>query len=406
MTKKEQYDIIHIRDYYPSKENPAASLWVYDIVKGLQKQDISCLIISPTPYIPKFIRNHNKYYLYSTPSNEIEDYEGTAVIRPLYFKIPNNHLLNINFCSLTHSIANAIPKNIKPQLIHAHFGQNGIATVDIKRKYGIPLVTSFYGYDSGRLGKKFEPHYKKLIQYGDIFLALSKDMKSDLITLGFPENKIIIHHLGIDLKKFKNLQTEKVNDIFTFLIVARFDESKGIQDVIKAFSEIRNENMCLRIVGDGIYKDKLGELVTHLKLDKYVSFINNFKSENPRAFVLKEMQNCDVFLLTSFLSKNKGKEGTPVVLMEASACAKPCIATWHAGNSEVVIDVQTGFLVKERDINSIAEKMITFYDNHDLIKKMGNKARNHISKNFNQDIQIEKLHSIYVKLLNHSKDKQ
>lgn len=398
MKIKNNYDIIHIRDYYPSKENPASSPWVYDQVKGIQDFNLRSLVISPTPYIPAFIRNRDKYYLYPKYSNKIEKYIDTDVIRPPYLKIPNNKLVPLTFFFLSNSILKVISKVPKPVLIHAHFGQNGIASVNIKRKYGIPLITSFYGYDSGRLGQKFKPFYNTLIKYGDIFLALSQDMKKDLLNLGFPKNKILIHHLGIELDKFKKIKKGKKNR-FIFLVVARFNESKGIQNVIRAFSMILRNNMELRIVGDGIFKRNLVDLVDELKI-RNIRFINNFKANNPRGVVLEEMQNCDVFLLTSFTPKNKAKEGTPVVLMEAQACAKPCIATFHAGMPEVVKNKETGFLVKERDVNSISKYMKYFYDNPDISEKMGENARNHIFKNFNQKLQIEKLYSIYNNLIN------
>lgn len=400
MNNRNSYDIIHIRDYYPSKENPASSPWVYDIVSGIQQKGLSSLVVSPTPYIPGFIRKHDKYYLYSKSSNRIENYKGTDVIRPLYFKIPKNHLLAFNFYSLSKSIASAIPKDINPKIIHAHFGQNGVAAVNLKLKYGVPLITSFYGYDSGRLGQKFKPFYNKLALYGDIFLALSEDMKSDLIKLGFPKDKIVVHHLGIDLEVFKNTKKKKKkNEHFIFLIVARFDKSKGIQNVISAFSDIYNKNMFLRIVGDGSYKENLTGLVSNLRISKNVKFINNFAASNPRGVILEEMQNCDVALLTSFALKNKVKEGTPVVLMEAQACGKPCIATFHAGIPEVVKDNITGYLVKERDIKVIGKYMKLFYDNSDLVRKMGRNAKQHLVKNFNQNVQMKKLYSIYLNLV-------
>lgn len=397
MDKKGSYDLIHIRDYYPSKENPASSPWVYDIVTGMQQKGLSSLVISPTPYIPGFVRKNNKYYLYPSPSNKVESYNGTDVIRPLYLKIPNNLLLKINFYSLAHSIANAIPENIQPKLIHAHFGQNGIGAVKLKQKYGVPLVTSFYGYDTGRLAEKFKPCYKKLIQNGDVFLALSEDMKSDLVKLGFPEEKIIIHHLGIDLETFKEIKEKNKEKQFVFLIVARIDESKGIQDVVKAFSKIYNKNMFLKIVGDGPYKERLSQLVSDLGIDKNVKFINNFKANNPRGVVIEEMQKCNVALLTSYFFENNTKEGTPVVLMEAQACGKPCIATFHAGIPEVVKDKSTGYLVKERDVKAIGKYMTLFYNNLNLVEEMGEKARNHIFENFNQSVQLKKLYSIYSK---------
>ena len=400
MENRIKYNTIHIRDYYPSEENPASSPWVYDQVKALQQFNINSLVISPTPFLPNFLRSKNNYYLYPKADETIKNYEGTDVVRPKFFKIPKNKLLSLNFKNLSKSILRAATKAESFSLIHAHFGQNGIATLKLKEKYNVPLITSFYGYDSGRLGHLYAPFYKKLARQGELFLALSEDMKSDLLNLGFPSDKIKIHHLGINLNQF-NPFTSNTKDHFVFLVVARLDESKGVHDVIKAFGMIHNPDMQLRIVGDGVHKNALFDLVSELKINNNVEFINNFKMTNPRQTVLKEMQNCDVALLTSYIAENGAKEGTPVVLMEAQSCSKPCIATYHAGIPEVVIDNQTGYLVKERDVDSIAEKMNLFYENRNLVNEMGANARNHIANNFNQKVQINKLYSIYKNLTNY-----
>ena len=396
--KIEKYKVIHIRDYYPSPENPASSPWVYDQVRSLQEFQIDSLVISPTPYLPSFLRSRGRFYLYPKPHSKVLNYKGTEVVRPQFLKIPNNKLIALNFRNISASILKSTKKSGPFSLIHAHFGQNGIAALKLKEKLNIPLITSFYGYDAGRLAPIFGPYYKVLAQKGDLFLALSEDMKSDLQSYGFPAHKIKIHHLGIDLKQFKPIQ-KKDPVAFVYLVIARLDESKGVQDVIQAFKLINNPDMQLRIVGDGVFKGSLEKLVKELGLDNQVIFINNFKAENPRQVVINEMQNCDVALLTSFISSNGAKEGTPVVLMEAQACGKPCIATNHAGIPEVVIDKKTGYLVKERDINSIAKYMEQLYINTDLVETMGANALMHIIKEFNQEVQMRKLIEIYSNLI-------
>lgn len=379
------YKVIHVRDYYPSNENPASSPWVYDQVKSLQKFNIDSLVISPTPYFPDFIRSKGRFYLYPKAHSEVRDYKGTKVVRPQFIKIPNNKLLTLNLKNISSAIQNSVPKVDSFKLIHAHFGQNGVASLKLKEQYNIPLVTSFYGYDTGRLAPIFKPFYRELAKKGDLFLALSEDMKLDLQNYDFPADKIKIHHLGIDLTQFKPFEKEQSSS-FVFLVVARLDESKGVQDVIKAFKRIYKPGMLLRVVGDGIFKAQLERLVNELELKNHVIFINNFKADNPRQVVVDEMQNSDVVLLTSFVSANGAKEGTPVVLMEAQACGKPCIATRHAGIPEVVVDNYSGFIVEERDIERIAEKMKLFYSDRKLLKTYGQNALLHIQREFNSTL--------------------
>lgn len=392
------YDIVHVKDYYPSIENKASSPWVYDQVYYL-KNNYKVLVISPTPYLPDFLRNIGMFYLYPKHSNKLENYNSTHVIRPLYFKVPRDIFFNITFYFLSKSITKNYFYLKQSKIIHAHFGQNGYASIGLKEKLDIPLLTSFYGYDAGRLKYKFKKYYKHLIIKGDLFLVLSEDMKKDLLHLGFPEKKILVHHLGVKLNEFKFKQKKNTKQ-FIFTIVARLERSKGIQDVIRAFNLIKKENMKLHIVGDGIYKKNLTNLVDLLNLGDNIEFINNFKSDNPREIVVEEMQKCDIFLLTSFTETKGTKEGTPVVLMEAQACKKPCIATKHAGISEIVIDNHTGMLCKERDVQDISKKMKLLYSDNSLRKKMGENALSHIKKNFNHEVQMKKIKRIYNSLIN------
>ena len=391
------YDILHIRDYYPSPENPASSPWVYDQVRAVQDFGLKPLVISPTPYVPAFLRSRGRFYLYPRWHFNVKTWEQTDVIRPMYLKLPTQSATALNLYNLSRSITKSLPRSVSPSLIHAHFGQNGFAALNLKQKLKVPLVTSFYGYDVGRLGSKFSFFYQKLIPAGERFLVLSTDMQNDLLALGFPAERIRIHHLGIDLDQF-SLKPRSEDGKFIFLIVARLVKSKGAQDVIRAFHRIRKPDQQLRIVGDGIFKANLEALAGSLGLQDQVRFINNFKTDNPRQVVIDEMQRCDVAMLTSFSPPNGAKEGTPVVLMEAQACGKPCISTIHAGIPEVVIDTVSGFLVKERDIDGIAERMQQFYCNRDLVRQMGMQGRKHVEEEYNQQIQMKRLVELYREL--------
>jgi colanic acid/amylovoran biosynthesis glycosyltransferase len=395
-----KYNIIAVRDYYPHKNNRASSVWVYNQVKALMEYGHTTLVVSPTPYIPFFLRRKPQYRFLPLPSNRIEDYLETDVVRPSYIKIPNYYMYSLTQKGLSRAILKST-RGCEPQLIHAHFGNNGIASMSLKTKFNVALITSFYGYDAGRLADKFKPFYANLISRGDLFLALSEDMKSDLLRIGFPEEKVKVFHLGVDIDRFRNGATMK-RDKLTFLVVARFEEAKGIQDAIKAFSGVykKYKDTELRIVGGGRYLNKLLELVNDLKLEGPIKILDNLGARDPRGMVLEEMRCCDVFLLTSFTTRSGHKEGTPIVLMEAQACSKPCISTYHAGIPEVVINGHTGFLVKERNIESIKEHMVRFIEEEDLRKKFGENARRHIEKEFNQKVQIGKLAKIYEEHIN------
>lgn len=408
LNNKSKNRILVIRDYYPSDNNPSSSTWVYNQVVNLQQNGYNPLVISPTPINPlkKFLKN--KYRLYDDYSNKIEIYKNTSVIRPGYFKVPNNIFVGFTFSQLEKCLYRF--KSLTDiKLIHAHFGQNGAAAINLKKKLRVPLITSFYGYDSGRLGKKFKPFYKELIEEGDIFLALSEDMKVDLLNLGFPEKKIMIHHLGIEFSEFNYIKKPYLeeNGKINLLTVARLDEVKGIQYVLLGLSDflkkypIMQNRIKYLILGGGVYENKLKKLVTNLSLTSQVEFMNNLICKNSRELVKNAMNECDIFCLCSFVAPNGAKEGTPVVLMEAQACGKPCISTYHAGIPEIVINKKTGILVNEKSINEISNAIELLSFDSSLRNKYGENAYNHIKNEFNNDIQMKKLFDLYDSLINY-----
>jgi colanic acid/amylovoran biosynthesis glycosyltransferase len=403
LRNQNKYDILEIRDYYSSNNNPSSSTWVYDQVLSLSKMGYNPLVISPTPVIPFKRIFRNKFRLYDSPSVEIEDYKGTHVLRPPYFRIPRQVFVGFTLRNLSHCIEKyGSREGIK--IIHAHFGQNGFAALKLKDKLNVPLITSFYGYDSGRLAGTYKPFYKALIKKGDLFLVLSHDMKNDLLKLGFPEEKILIHHLGIDINRFSVINNVS-DDFFIFSTVCRLDKSKGVHFVIEAFHDFLKAdnnsqyNYQLRIVGGGYYENKLKKLVKRYNLQSRVHFINNLIMHNAREIVLDEMKKCNVFILASYCSKRGLKEGTPIVLMEAQACGKPCISTSHAGIPEVVKDKVSGFIVEEASVNEIEKYMHVLAKDAEIYSRFSISARKHIEEKFNQKVQMERLKNIINQMI-------
>jgi glycosyltransferase involved in cell wall biosynthesis len=120
----------------------------------------------------------------------------------------------------------------------------------------------------------------------------------------------------------------KWSDKFTLLTIARLNEVKGVQFVIKALLNFLSKHpqeknkMQYKIIGGGPYYKKLSLMVKNYNLSGNIIFINNLVLPNSSEFVREEMMKCDLFLLCSISTKDGGKEETAVVLMEAQASEK------------------------------------------------------------------------------------
>jgi glycosyltransferase involved in cell wall biosynthesis len=106
------------------------------------------------------------------------------------------------------------------------------------------------------------------------------------------------------------------------------------------------------------------------------------------------MQQSRVFVQHSLVPKSGDSEGTPVGIIEAGASGLPVVSTRHAGITDVVIHGKTGFLVDEGDIDGMAKYMYRILSDTELAIKMGKRARQHISDNFNMDVSIANLRAI------------
>jgi colanic acid/amylovoran biosynthesis glycosyltransferase len=82
-----------------------------------------------------------------------------------------------------------------------------------------------------------------------------------------------------------------------------------------------------------------------------------------------------------------------------SAYGMPIVSTFHCDIPEVVVDGASGFLVPEKDINALAERLEYLITNPELWESMGRAGRSHIEKNFNIELQAARLEEHYDSLL-------
>jgi len=288
------------------------------------------------------------------------------------------------------------------KLIHAHFGPSGIEILPIARKLNIPLIVSFHGYD-GSILLKFKDYRKRLEElFNEAHILLPSNFMLDELNEKVSNiKKHSVMYIGIPVDKFKYVERKSVtsklkeNEKITFLQVSNFVEKKGHSYTISAFNNFLKhyENAELILAGDGYLKEEIQTLVNNFGLNDKVIFPGAVNQEQ----VIDFMRNADVFLHHSVTSGAGDKEGIPTVIMEAMATGLPCISTIHAGIPELIKDGINGFLVEERDVESYVQKMIKIVS---LSSNFSYEARNTVESDFNLEIQVKKLKTIYSELIN------
>jgi colanic acid/amylovoran biosynthesis glycosyltransferase len=301
---------------------------------------------------------------------------------------------------------------VSPILLHAHFGVEGVYALPFAQRLKIPLVTTFHGFDATRnmtgllkAGKISYLRYvyglKRLIREGDCFIAISNYIRNRLIERGFPPNKTIVHYIGIDISRFASDGRE--DDGRTILTVGRLVEKKGTEYLIRAIAKIRSEvpDVQLEIVGDGPLRRFLERLTTEFGISQQVRFIGTLSHEE----VAVHMKKASIFCLPSVTAEDGDAEGLAIVFLEASASMKPVVGTLHGGIPEAIHNGHNGFLVPERDVNALSDRLLLLLKNPELRRGMGNAGRKMVEADFDINKQTHLLEGIYLEVIRkHQRD--
>ncbi len=284
-------------------------------------------------------------------------------------------------------------------IIHCHYGTVGREAVVLK-DIGLrtKISTVFHGYDlSVYLNEHGSKVYQELFAKGDLFLPVSEFWKQKLINLGCPAEKVIVHHMGIDTSTFKPGVRGKDSERIKILTVARLTEKKGHRYALEAFRRALGifPQLEYHIAGDGPLFDEMKQLTREWSIENQVVFHGKVDAEE----ALELYKNADIFLLPSITSSQGDMEGIPVSLMEAMACGLPVVATMHSGIPELVIDGQTGYLVPEKDVNSIADRIIQLAGDSEGRSKIGTQAREFVKLHFDKQMLIVQALAIFKMIM-------
>lgn len=154
---------------------------------------------------------------------------------------------------------------------------------------------------------------------------------------------------GVDRKQFYPARNKaRKNVIFVGRIVAQ----KGVFDLIKAFSKVAKKITDVRLimVGKGEALNEVKKEVANYNLQKVVSFVGEVKDKEITKYYRKGS-------VLAFPSKSKrwSKEQVGMVAIEAMASGLPVVAYDSGSIGEFVINNKTGILVKEGDVDGLAE---------------------------------------------------
>lgn len=153
----------------------------------------------------------------------------------------------------------------------------------------------------------------------------------------------------------------------TFFMLSRLLKSKGVAEYLEAAKIVKSKYPETRFCLLGKYETNMQDALSKEYVEQFITdgIIERFEETSD---VRPYYADCSVYVLPSY------REGTPRTVLEAMAMGRPVITTDAVGCRQTVKNGKNGFLVPVGDSNQLADAMIKFVENPELIKTMGEES--------------------------------
>jgi glycosyltransferase involved in cell wall biosynthesis len=284
-------------------------------------------------------------------------------------------------------------------LVHAHFGPAGAYARAYAEQARLPLLVTFHGYDVPLLSswRRFLPIHLPYALGGPAMLrqmrfgiCASTELRQLLLELGVDEARLRVHRLGIDLDRFAFVSARAEPQV---LMVGRLVEKKGFEYGLESFARVRSRGIAARltIIGDGERRASLERQARALGVGGDVTFVGSQTNEA----VSRHMARARVLLAPSVVARDGNRESGLIVVKEASAAGTVPISTRHGGIPDSIDDGQTGYLVEERDVGRMAERLEQLLLDESLRQRLAGAGRAKMEREFDNRALVAGLERIY-----------
>lgn len=193
-----------------------------------------------------------------------------------------------------------------------------------------------------------------------LFLTISESSRDDLVERGLPKANIRVSHCGIKRPAIEVDPTVVRRPRIAY--VGRLEPYKNIDVLLRAMASLssRFPEATIDIIGRGSARDSLERLAEELGLAER-THLAGFVSDDDRDRLLANSRVCVC---------PSDKEGWGLTVIESNAVGTPVVASDSPGLRDSVRHGETGYLVRNRDVNGFAERIAELLEDDALATRM------------------------------------
>jgi glycosyltransferase involved in cell wall biosynthesis len=279
----------------------------------------------------------------------------------------------------------------RPDLIHLNTaGQlavvRDLTIMLISHWYGIPVVYHIHFGRIPEIAAVCTLEWKlmsKAISKADVVIAIDASTE-EAIRNHLPLAKVIRVPNCVNTKVLLETCAASSGQR-TLMFLGMIEPTKGIEELIQAWTQLDHLDWKLIIVGPGGGKYK------HQLIEKYQPTDMEFSGEMGHDEAMKIMAACDLFVLPSYT------EGFPYVIVESMALGKPIIATRVGAIPEMLAE-EHGYLIEPQNVRELKSALQCLMSDGMLRNRLGNRARERAINEYSLDAVFERYMSIWKSL--------
>ena len=252
--------------------------------------------------------------------------------------------------------------------VHAHFAGMAARTTFWIAKF-FPITFSFTAHANDIFApRNFEIGLNKLVKLARAIIT-ETEYSEKFLRERFPECADRIHRVynGLNLAEFGRANFS--SDPPMIVAIGRLIVKKGFANLIRACALLveRGRPFRCEIFGEGPLENQLRAQIEESGLKELVQL----PGPKPQHQLRERLAAANVFVLPSVPEAEGGMDNLPTVIMEAMATGLPIVSTRIGGIPEMVIDNETGFLVRPDVPVALADAIEKVINDRSLGQKLG-----------------------------------
>jgi D-inositol-3-phosphate glycosyltransferase len=287
-----------------------------------------------------------------------------------------------------------------------------------KEIWGAPLVASFHTLGKVKnavlpTGDLPEPPVRlagelRVVQGADRILAPTPVEASELVDLyGADPGRIRVVPPGVDREVFRPRSKQQARSRLhlskarLLLFVGRLQPFKGPDVAIQALAEaVARAPELTRDVILGVVGGSTGLRSEHDEVTRLMELASAIGIADRVVFFPPQSHErlADFYAAAEAVLVPSRSESFGLVALEAEACGTPVIAAATGGLRYVVVDGETGFLVKGHDPRDYATRILELLADRDLLRRLGHGATRHAAR-FSWEATAAEVRGVYQELL-------